>query len=292
MIYIIIPIHNRKGMLKTCLECLQKQDMQDFSIIVVDDGSTDGTDQMVQREFPNVILLVGDGNLWWAGSINMGIRHALNICHPEDYILTLNDDLIVLPDYLGKILNAAKLNPSTIIGSVETTIDHPNIIKSGGTKINWLTAKVKILNTEKKLDDFDKGYLVEVSELTGRGTLFPSEVFRKVGLYDDIHIKQCADTELPIKASFKFGYKLLVCYDANVISYPANRSDINSKDYYTLSDATEFFFSIKSHFNLINRYWIARSIAPGKFWFARYLLLSIFRIIGRFVIRMKFSKVS
>jgi GT2 family glycosyltransferase len=288
MIYIIIPVHNRKKLTRDCLLSLNLQDMRDFLVIVVDDGSSDGTSEMVETEFPDVILLRGDGNLWWAGAINKGIRFAMDICHPDDYLLTLNDDLIVPPNYLSNLLNAASPYPGAIIGSVETTMSEPQIIKSGGILVNWMTAKFNVLNRGRHLEEFQNGYVVEVSSLTGRGTLFPNRIFREVGLYDELHIKQCADTELPLRANFKHGYPLVVSYDAVVISNTGDKNNINTKRYYSFSDLREFFFGIRSHFNLKNRFWIAYNIAPNNVWLARYLSLTIIRTIGRFVLNLRF----
>ena len=146
MIFIIIPVHNRINLTRKCLVSLTKQDHNEFQIVVVDDGSSDGTSDMVQNEFPEVVLLQGDGNLWWAGSINEGIKFVLKRLEPKDYILTLNDDLVVLPDYISSLLYAAEMNSNSIIGSVESTEKNPKKINSGGIHCNWITAKEKIIN--------------------------------------------------------------------------------------------------------------------------------------------------
>ena len=102
MIYIVIPVFNRKHFTKDCLISLRNQTYKYHKTIIVDDGSTDGTKQMLESEFPEVIVLSGDGNLWWTKSINMGIRHALSL--GADYIMTLNNDTIATPDFLEKMM--------------------------------------------------------------------------------------------------------------------------------------------------------------------------------------------
>ena len=67
-LFIVIPVHNRKHFTRDCLLSLRKQTFQNFTIIVIDDGSSDGTGEMIQKEFPEVVLLHGDGNLWWTGN--------------------------------------------------------------------------------------------------------------------------------------------------------------------------------------------------------------------------------
>ena len=69
MIDIVIPVHNRKQYTRDCLHSLQKQTISSYRVIIVDDGSTDGTREMLRREFPEVIVLTGDGNLFWTGQL-------------------------------------------------------------------------------------------------------------------------------------------------------------------------------------------------------------------------------
>lgn len=287
MIYIVIPVHNRRTLTRNCLKSLIEQEMKDFTVIVVDDGSSDGTSDMIREEFPDTVLLEGDGNLWWAGSINNGIRYVLNVCEPSDFILTLNDDLIVPPDYLSSLIKAAKKHPGAIIGSVETTLDESSKLKGGGILVNWKTAKVMVMNVGRYLEEFPSGYSIKVSRVTGRGTLYPIKVFREVGLFDDKYIKHCADTELPVRANFNYGYPLFISYDSIVISDISDNQSINSKKRYSINDAAEYFFGIRSHFNLKNRYWITRSIAPNVVWFVRFLFLDIARTVGHFVVRFR-----
>src|SRR5687768_11882173 len=90
MIFVVIPVFNRKHFTRECLSALENQTYKDYTIVVVDDGSTDGTSEMIHDEFPEVTVLKGTGNLFWTASVNMGIRHALQ--NGADYVLTLNND--------------------------------------------------------------------------------------------------------------------------------------------------------------------------------------------------------
>lgn len=288
-VYVVVPVHNRRDYTRACLECLHAQNFYDIKIIVVDDGSTDRTGDMIEAKFPTVTLLRGDGNLWWVGAANLGIRHALQQCNSDDYILVINDDLVVSEHYISSLVRAADSHPNTIIGSVETTADEPDRIWKGGNTVNWKTAKFRILNRGRRLDEFPRGHTVEVDTLTGRGTLFPSRALRETGLYDEVHFRQCGDTELPVRARFKFGYRLLVAYDGVVVSNVSQQRDINNAQYYTLPDFGEYFFDIRSHFNIRDRYWFARDVSPNPIWFARYFTLSVVRTAGRYLLRLRFN---
>ena len=60
-IYIIIPVHNNKKETLNCLGCLAKQTFTNFKIIIVNDGSTDGTPEAIKTSFPEVEILTGNG---------------------------------------------------------------------------------------------------------------------------------------------------------------------------------------------------------------------------------------
>src|SRR4051812_46918512 len=108
MICTVIPVFNRKEFTKNCIESLQRQTLRADYIIIIDDGSTDGTAEMLQQ-YPEVIVLQSDGNLFWAASINMGIKLALHM--DADYVLTLNNDTVAAPDFIEKMMKSAIQNP-------------------------------------------------------------------------------------------------------------------------------------------------------------------------------------
>ena len=136
--------------------------------------------------------------------------------------------------------------PRTLIGSVLVDIAEPDVIYHGGNGLNWWTAKLRVLNRGRRLSDFGKDYIIDASFLTGRGTLIPIEVFRRVGLYDEAHFQQCGDTELPVRAK-KHGYRLIVSYAAVVKTPLAMCAPINTTECYRLSDVKSYFFGIKSN---------------------------------------------
>src|SRR5437867_5158788 len=95
-IYVVVPVFNRKSLTERFLLCISKQSFRHFETIVVDDGSTDGTAELVSEQFRDVQLLRGDGNLWSTGAINEGISPAMARATPEDAILVLNDQVCIV----------------------------------------------------------------------------------------------------------------------------------------------------------------------------------------------------
>ena len=285
-IHIVVPVHNRKALTERFLDCLAQQTFRNFTVIVVDDGSSDGTSELIRKRFPDVILLRGDGNLWWSGATNMGIRHALRHTSDNDALLIINDDLEGDPDYLNRVYNAWQSHPNTLIGSVVVDLNDPDRIFCGGEKLGRWFAKSRWLNTGKRLSAFSSSHCVNVSLLNGAGTLIPASVFDEIGLYDEKHFQHGGDTELPIRASNN-GYSLIVAYGAVVKIHPETTAGINVQRSYSIKDVKTFFFGIKSYYRLKYRIFFAYNISRNPLAFCSFLICDIARITFHFVARVR-----
>jgi len=286
-IYVVVPVFNRKSLTRRFLSCLSKQSFRHFETIVVDDGSTDGTAELVSEQFPDVRLLRGDGNLWWTGAINEGIRHAMARAAPEDAILVINDDLEIGSGYLETLHGLWKSMPQTLIGSVAVGIRDPEVIVDGGTIVNWWTAKIRKLNSGRRLSEFEKSHHEDVSLLTGRGTLIPIRVFRDIGLYNDRHYQQSGDDELPVRAR-NAGYSLVVSYAAVVETHTKASCSVNVSDTYSLRDFGQYFFGVRSNARLKGRFFFAYDTATNSLSFVGFLLSDLVRIASHFLLRLRF----
>ncbi|HEX9961078.1 MAG TPA: glycosyltransferase, partial [Pyrinomonadaceae bacterium] len=91
---IVAPVHNRRDITLQCLRSLARIDKTglDVHVVIVDDGSTDGTSEAIREQFPEVEIIAGDGNLWFTEGTNVGIRAALK--HNPKYVLLINDDAV------------------------------------------------------------------------------------------------------------------------------------------------------------------------------------------------------
>jgi len=280
-IYIIIPVHNRLEATRQCLESLRHQTFTRFKIVLIDDGSTDGTTNFLKVNYPDVTVLTGDGNLWWTGAINLGIRYALVRGSTNDAVLVINNDVEVYPDYLETLHRVWQSMPRTLVGSIVVDIDNPEVIDNGGNIVNWWTAKFSVLNHAARRDKFSKDHYVDVSFLTGRGTLIPVQVFYQLGLYDEKHFQQCGDTEFPVRAK-KAGYRLIVSYAAVVKSPVASSDSINVSNHYLLKDMKNYFLGIRSNFRLKYRFFFSLATAASPFQFISFFAFDLLRITGHF----------
>lgn len=281
-IFILIPVHNRWQLTRKCLLSLRSQKFQNIKVIVVDDGSTDRTGDMIKEEFSEVILLEGDGNLWWTGAINLGVEYALSQANQNDYILTMNNDTVVRPDYLQCLFDCALNHPKSLIGSIFLNEIEESTVVDAGVRINWLTAKYTNLAKGRGYKEIiHAGPLIQkVDVLSGRGTLIPIEVFWKLGFYNFNHLPHYgADYEFSRRANIN-GYKLLINYESVVISNVKMTGLNNSANKLGWGDLISSFFSIKSSNNLMQRWRFARLCCGGWKFTVFYVCDTVRVIIG------------
>jgi len=131
-IYILVPVHNRKELTRVFVECLQLQTYTDFQLLLIDDGSSDGTAEMVRQYIPNVVVLRGSGNWWWAGSLQQGINWLKSRKLPDDaLVLMINDDVQFSSDYLRNAVRVMSEKRNTLVLSRFIEPGNPEIVETG-----------------------------------------------------------------------------------------------------------------------------------------------------------------
>jgi GT2 family glycosyltransferase len=221
MIYIVIPVFNRWHYTNACLQSLFNQTYTQYTVIVVDHGSTDNTSQFIQAQYPHVVILTGNSSMWWTAATNLGVTKALSLSTSNsDYILSINNDLIVNPNYLQLLLNGAQAKPHCIIGSVTVDVNNPDQLDYAGTKWNPWTAKYRlVIPLPQSLSSVQQQQrFIESDLLPGRGTLFPINAFIELGLYDAINFPHYMGDEDFSLRCVKANYKLLIDTQAVVLS--------------------------------------------------------------------------
>jgi glycosyltransferase involved in cell wall biosynthesis len=161
----------------------------DVHVVIVDDGSTDGTSEAIRKEFPEVEIVQGDGNLWFTEGTNVGVRAALE--HDPKYVLMMNDDQVFDEKAVKYMVECAEKNPRSVVGSLLLLWDTPHKIFqvapvwdvwSGGWR-HWLNQTVWTVPDEPW----------KVDLIVGNCVLVPAEAIKEVGLMDSKHYPNFGD---------------------------------------------------------------------------------------------------
>jgi len=282
MLFVVTPVFNRKDFTFNFLKSLRKQTFKDFIVIIVDDGSTDKTSEMIIGHFPEVILLKEKGDLWWSEATNIGIKHAIDM--GASRVITMNDDTLLEENLLQELLNYSEQFPNNLLSPIG--LHHETaVLIDGGWNINWKTAKYK--NMLELVDSSlgNKFHTVNVSP--ARCLLIPVKVFEEIGFFDSLNFPQAvADFDFTIRAN-KAGFKVLVCHNAKIKIYPL---DSGSVDIIINKSIKNYFLHLFGRKGLGNLKWFiifSFKNAPRKYLLTFLIFGIIRRLINYFTIKPK-----
>jgi GT2 family glycosyltransferase len=153
-IYVLAPVHNRRGLTERFVRCLVEQTDQEFHLVVVDDGSQDGTAEMVTSIIPTATIIRGTGRWWWAGSLQHARQWLLRQpSRPGDLVLIANDDTTFEPDFLAAARSALQDSHRTLL------LAQPTGLQAGestglGTQVDWHKLSFKPAFRQEDIDCF------------------------------------------------------------------------------------------------------------------------------------------
>jgi len=276
-VFIITPIYNARQYTLKFLHSIRQVNYRNFEVIIVDDGSTDGSAEAISEEFPEVIILRGDGTLWWSGGTNMGVKEALR--GGTDYILTLNNDVEVDENFLTELVKCAEENPRSIVGSKIYYKSQPNRIWQFGTGFSYLRGLYMIGNSEIDRGQFSTR--MSVKTLTGMSILINTNFFQDIGFFDNRHFPQYMGDSDFISRAYERGYKIIVEPNSKVWGNIRHTGSRISR--VTINSILDSFVNLKSYANfrtLTRFYWRHHPIRSLFIFPIIWTYLRHFAIIG------------
>jgi GT2 family glycosyltransferase len=196
-IFVIILNWNGREVLGQCLESLMRVEQPPIEVIVVDNGSTDDSKEIVGR-FPSVRLIENEQNLLFAAGNNVGIEEALR--GGAELILLLNNDTEVDRDLVAEMAAAFDDPLVGVAGPKIYYFDDPRRVWYGGGRFNRLTGVPFHRNLRKNEGSFDEAP-GDTDWITGCALMARREVFEQVGLLDPSYTIYCEDVDFCLRAS-------------------------------------------------------------------------------------------
>lgn len=205
LVALVIPVHNNKDDTREFLDSLKQVSYPNYKTVIIDDGSTDGTGEMIKQEYPEVILLKGDGNLWSSSATNLGIEKAIEI--EAKYILIVDNDTVVHPEFISALVDTAQKNPGSIIAPKVYFYYDPKRIQSAG----WKMTRLKLGYVAIGRDEIDRGQYDSQQDIdcATMGTFVSTDIVKDIGMMDAENMPLYgADQDFVLRARER-GYRII-----------------------------------------------------------------------------------
>jgi GT2 family glycosyltransferase len=254
-----ILIVNWNGLehLETCLESLKEQTFRDFEVVLVDNGSTDGSVPFLKSRYPWVRLVELPENAGFATGNNVGLRHAAG-----EYIVTLNNDTEADRAWLATLVGVADANPRAgMVGSRICSFDDPDLIDSLGLAVcgdGMSRGRFRL----RRWSELSMGEVEEILVPSACVALYRRAMLDETGFFDDDFFAYAEDTDVGLRGRLA-GWGALLATNA-VVRHKYSRTGGS-------------FSPVKLYLVERNHYWVALKTFP-----LRMLLLLPFYTIGRY----------
>lgn len=180
LVSVLIVNYNGKKWLKGCLDGLLKQSYKSIEIILVDNGSKDGSIELVKKEYPKVRLVESKDNLGFAGGNNLAYQYAKG-----EVILLLNNDTVIEKDFIQNFIKGFAEIPKAGILQSKIVLMHPeNTVDTCGSYLTNSTFLYHYGNGKRAdLPQYNNPF--RVFTVKGAAMLIKRELIRKIGLFDN-----------------------------------------------------------------------------------------------------------
>lgn len=195
---IVIPNYNGKQLLENCIGTLKNQTFRDFEVLVVDNGSTDGSKEVIADGLALRVIALQE-NTGFCGAVNVGIRET-----KTPYVILLNNDTEAEPDFVEALL--AGIRGSERIFSAGAMMidyrDRTRIDNAGDyyTALGWAVARGR----GKPVSAYQKA--CRVFSCCGGAVIYRTKLLREIGEFDERHFAYLEDVDMGYRARI-LGYE-------------------------------------------------------------------------------------
>ncbi len=205
LVYLIVLAWNQKQDTLMCLASVSRLTYPNFRVVLVDNASVDGTAEEVREKYPEVKVIRNEKNLGFTGGNIKGEEYAC--AQGADYIMLLNNDVEVAPDFLEPLIKVAEADAAIgAIGPLIHFFEPRDRVQSAGCNRKWLG-----LNNQKLFcgkPDKNIPELLESDMVSGAALCIKRKIIEEVGFLDNIYFAYNEDVDLCYRIR-KAGYRIV-----------------------------------------------------------------------------------
>ena len=213
LVVIVVLNWNRREDSAECLESLRGLTYPNHKVLLVDNGSTDGSVAFLSERFPEVTFIENDRNLGFAAGNNVGIRRALEM--GADWVLLLNNDTTVEADVVTKLVTATRDDRTIgVIGPQINRYDRRDRIWFAAGRLCMLCGWSWHVGNHTR----DRGQytgLIDEDYQTGAAMMLSRRVLEEVGPFDADYVSYCEDADLCLRVR-SAGFRVVCCRDTRI----------------------------------------------------------------------------
>jgi GT2 family glycosyltransferase len=247
VISIVIPNWNGAHHLSTCLEALRRQTCRAFEVIVADNASTDGSRELLARDYPEVRVVALPQNRGFTGACNSGLRVAQG-----DILILLNNDTEADPHWLAAVADAFARHPEAgLVASKMLLFDRRNVFHTAGDfyRVDGVPGNRGVWQTDRGQYEREE----YVFSACGGSSAYRRTMLDEIGLLDEDFFYSCEDVDLAWRAQLS-GWRCVYTPAAIVYHRLAATGGGITASFY---DGRNFIYVIAKNYpgSLLRRYW-------------------------------------
>lgn len=248
-ITVVIPNYNGIKFLRECLQALSEQDEDTpaYEILVVDNGSEDGSIDLIEREFPQVRVIALPENTGFCHAVNAGIKAS-----ESPYVILLNNDTKVKGRFVCELYHAMEIRPGAFSVSAKMLMwDKPELLDDAGDLycvLGWAFARGK----GRPAAVCDRA--AEVFSACGGAAIYRRSILEEIGLFDELHFAYMEDLDIGYRARIR-GYRSYYEPKAEVIHYGSASSGSRYNEFKTKLASANNIYVIGKNMPLLQWVW-------------------------------------
>jgi len=173
-VHILLPVHNRRAVTARFIAALKAQTYRHYHLVLIDDGSTDGTEEMVRSEIASLTVLSGSGDWWWAGALQQGYEWLRRqSAGQSDLVLIINDDTEFAVDFLAHAVNLMRGTQETLLLAKSFGRSTGQLV-GGGVRVDWRRLRFSPATAPHEIDCLStRGLFLTVKDFLDLGGFYP-----------------------------------------------------------------------------------------------------------------------